>query len=431
MQKKILAQMSLQKDIYSLIIDKRITDDFFDEGLHRIIFRLFFYYYKAYFTFPSQDDVKYLIDNSKHDDDIKSNMLAFYVGLVTSPVEQNNDFIINTLIKEHKSKLTTDMLLSTAKLVQDGNLEKAMEVVKSGVVTCESLGKANMGSVEVTKTTQETIDEYDESKSGKDQSYICSGFKTLDNCTKGIEPGQLWIVEGWLKAGKSMFLLNIGYNAWLTGKNVLYVSAELGEKQIRRRFHSRASELPYNQIKFATLNAENEEKYKNFVSSFKDRPNYFEIMYQPGCSTLNILQKINALKMVKKPDMVIVDYIGIMTPMKRGSSHHENIGNVGLELRNMAGSEQVAMWAAHQQNREGKMEDKEGAEYASGSIDIPRHADIYMSIKVDNDDEKELTGRYTISARTLASRDSEGCSFKCQVWGDRMMIKEKNEYGNY
>jgi replicative DNA helicase len=64
------------------------------------------------------------------------------------------------------------------------------------------------------------------------------GFKNLDDVTEGIEPGEMVILTGHTKHGKSKLATNIAYNVAQSGKTVLFINTEMTKLQVARRFNA-------------------------------------------------------------------------------------------------------------------------------------------------------------------------------------------------
>jgi replicative DNA helicase len=67
---------------------------------------------------------------------------------------------------------------------------------------------------------------------------LSTGYKGLDGLLEGFEPGEMLILTGHTKHGKSRLATNIAYNVAQQGKDVLYVNTEMTKLQTARRFNS-------------------------------------------------------------------------------------------------------------------------------------------------------------------------------------------------
>lgn len=428
-EKKVLSQLLNNVKNYSIIIDRKISNTLFNDRYCQILFDLIYKFYLKYSNNPSRDDLEAAMINQGYVNEDKLSVFALYFEVTNNIDNSSFDYLLDALVEETKKRYLKSSLEKSISCLQNNQLDDLLDVFRSSVVHCEDLSVAKTED-NLIETTEIRRKRYELAKIPDRSKNIMSGFQTLDRVTGGQQPGEFWVIEGWAKAGKSMFLLNYGYNAWVFGKNILYISAELSEIQVARRFDSLSSEVPYNHLKFGALTPENEQYYYKYLDDLKQKKNYFHIVFEAGCSLLNVKQKIKDLTQKAKPDLVIIDYLGICTPVKKYTTRAEEVGGIAWEMANLAKREKIPIITAHQKNRQGQLAGKLGIEYTGESIKVPQHCDNYVAIKVANEDEKKLSTRYDLDVEILVSRDSEVCRFTCEVFSDRMKIVEKT-FSNY
>ncbi|MEM2175253.1 MAG: DnaB-like helicase C-terminal domain-containing protein, partial [Candidatus Micrarchaeia archaeon] len=92
---------------------------------------------------------------------------------------------------------------------------------------------------------------------------ILTGYASIDKATSGMKPGELVVVMSGFAEGKSTLLLNIAYNVFKQGFNVVYFSLEMPYVQVVRRLDSLVSGIPYRKIKEGTLSVDEKVSLKN------------------------------------------------------------------------------------------------------------------------------------------------------------------------
>ena len=76
------------------------------------------------------------------------------------------------------------------------------------------------------------------------------GTGGLDDILKGgLAQGELGIMMMPTGTGKSIFLINVAGNAILQGKNVIFITLEMSELEIRNRFSMYLSGIPYEEMR--------------------------------------------------------------------------------------------------------------------------------------------------------------------------------------
>lgn len=70
------------------------------------------------------------------------------------------------------------------------------------------------------------------------------GYKSLDTMTEGFEAGEMMVLTGHTKHGKSQLATNIAYNVAQRGGTVLFINTEMMKIQLARRFNMLAGQEP-------------------------------------------------------------------------------------------------------------------------------------------------------------------------------------------
>lgn len=219
---------------------------------------------------------------------------------------------------------------------------------------------------------------------------IDTGIEPLTLATGGWHGGELITVIGRTGQGKSIVLLNFAYSAWLSGKNVMYVTIEMPMQQQKRRLYSRMTGVDYFKLKNAQhLSNEElifvEQKIKEIKS---DRDNVFMFLDAPAkCHAAFIENRIaNFEKSTgKKMHFVIVDPIYLM--MSNNGDDDDMVGAVSWDLKLLARKLDVPVINANQINREGHKRHLAGREMdamdSASSDRLGQNSDVMLGIISD------------------------------------------------
>lgn len=144
----------------------------------------------------------------------------------------------------------------------------------------------------------------------------------------GMAPGELHIIQGPPKNGKSSFGCYLGSNFLLQGKVVFHVSLELKELDVMIKYAARMSNLS-----FAELNTVDMETYQQRMERFRKlQPNLFVQYWTEGtASSLNIRSWVSRIrsKYNVTPDVILIDYDDLMLPVGGQSDDmYENSGKI-------------------------------------------------------------------------------------------------------
>lgn len=143
-----------------------------------------------------------------------------------------------------------------------------------------------------------------------------TGFPKFDEAFGGgFAPGELHIIQGSPKTGKTTFACNIGANALSMGKTVFHVSLEISDLDVGNKYAMRITGLDYKEI-----NNIHSDVYQEKIKDFeKYKPNLF-INFWPerSANALNIRSWISKIrsKYGKSPDVIILDYDDCLLPIR-------------------------------------------------------------------------------------------------------------------
>jgi replicative DNA helicase len=197
---------------------------------------------------------------------------------------------------------------------------------------------------------------------------IPSGYDKIDLATGGWRPGEFNLVLGRPEQGKSVLLLNFGYNAYILNYNVIYVTIEMPYEQQKNRFYSLATRTSYNKIKMPHLMSDEEivfveNKYRKLKEEHK---NYFFFIDAPAqCTTQFVGSRISAFESTngQKADLLIIDPVYLMTPSD--TKAEDKVGVVSWDIKLLARSKNIPVLGASQFNRESHKRHTTGKEVDS------------------------------------------------------------------
>jgi len=183
---------------------------------------------------------------------------------------------------------------------------------------------------------------------------IPTGIAHLDHMMKGgLKRGTLGVLLAPPKRGKSTALINIGFAALanLSGLNVFHYTLEMDEQAVLRRYDSR---LMGNLVK------QRRDDPSGFVAELQRRVRkriHGKLVvkeYPTRSATVDTIRSNLSIHVAQghAPDLVIVDYAGIVKASQRraGEYRHEQ-ASIFEDLRALAGEFDCAVWSAQQANR--------------------------------------------------------------------------------
>ena len=148
-------------------------------------------------------------------------------------------------------------------------------------------------------------------------------YTELDDKTAGFQPSDLIIIAARPSMGKTAFAINIAENvAVLDQRPVAIFSLEMSKEALLRRMICSQSRVDSHKFRTGFLGKEDLEKIRNGIDSLLQAPMYIDDT--PGLSLTEMRAKARRLKRQHGLDMVVVDYLQLMSATAPGGKRYEN-----------------------------------------------------------------------------------------------------------
>lgn len=203
----------------------------------------------------------------------------------------------------------------------------------------------------ISAVVKDAIHEIEEAGKNKDSLVgVPSGFTGLDKLTSGWQRSELIIVAARPSMGKTAFALSMARNIAIDhGKSVAIFSLEMSAVQLANRLIVSETELASDKIRNGRLS---ESEWKQLDAKIKDlvkAPIYIDDT--PGISTFELRAKCRRLMAQHKLDIVMVDYLQLMTGPENAGSREQEVSTISRMLKSIAKELNVPIIALSQLNR--------------------------------------------------------------------------------
>lgn len=184
--------------------------------------------------------------------------------------------------------------------------------------------------------------------------------------------------------GKSITLKNLALNFLIQGYRVLYLTLELSEDLVGRRFDTMISGV--SSAIWRDHVDEIAEKVSKFKTISKDQ---LVIKYLPSGTKayeIRAYLKEYQLQYGQMPDLVCLDYLDLMAPNKQVSADNvfEKDKQCSEQFRNLLNEYNMVGATASQLNRSAVDADTHSHAHIAGGISKINTADVYVSIHLTN-----------------------------------------------
>ena len=206
-----------------------------------------------------------------------------------------------------------------------------------------------------------------------------SGFIDLDHMTAGFQPSDLILVAARPSMGKSSFVLNITqYAAVKEKKSVAFFSLEMSKEQLTSRMISAEAMIDAQKIRNGNLETTDFERLLNGASVLGEAKIFIDDT--PGISVADLRAKCRKLKLTHGLDLIIIDYLQLMTGSARSESRQQEISEISRSLKAIAREMQAPVIALSQLSRavESRSEHRPMLSDLRESGAIEQDADVVM-----------------------------------------------------
>lgn len=179
---------------------------------------------------------------------------------------------------------------------------------------------------------------------------VPTGFIDLDRLLGGLQPSDLLIVAGRPGQGKSGFCLSIAKNAsQLHKKHVALFSLEMSNEQLVQRLISQETSIDSQRLRLAALQDDEWPLFTQAVSALGETHIYLDDT--PAITPLQLRTKARRLHMELGLDLIIVDYLQLMTGESRFENRVQEVSYISRNLKALARELNVPVLAAAQLSR--------------------------------------------------------------------------------
>ncbi|TSC83446.1 MAG: replicative DNA helicase [Parcubacteria group bacterium Gr01-1014_17] len=247
---------------------------------------------------------------------------------------------------------------------------------------------------------------------------VSTGFKELDLKLSGFQKSDLIILAARPSMGKTSLALDIArQTATLNQTKVAVFSLEMSSQQLVDRMLAAESRVDAWRLRTGKLTQEDEfAKIRDSLDRLSKAPIYIDD--QPGANILKIRSVSRRIKHEKGLDLIIVDYLQLMTPTNtRIDSLVQQISEISRSLKQLARELDVPVLTLSQLNR--NVETRGGKPRLSDLRDsgsIEQDADVVMFIHRE-DKYKEDSDKPNV-AEILIEKHRNGPTGKVELYFD-------------
>ena len=276
-----------------------------------------------------------------NDDNLIAKIGATYITDLTEIVPSTNNIEQYCKIVSEKATLR-EMIINFGNLISD--------CYESNVPLLEIIEKAErfIYNMSVNKTKSEFIPLKDAItpavvkiaelyQKNNHMTGVSSGFKALDAITSGFQPSDFILLAARPSMGKTSLGLNFAQNAAFRGKKIVaFFSLEMSCQQLVMRIISSEAEVDSKKIRVGSQTNAEWTKIAILNSTVADNDVQLYIDDTSSISVGEVRSKLRKLKAQVGLDMVVIDYLQLMTTNSRNENRQQEISTISRELKAIA-----------------------------------------------------------------------------------------------
>ncbi|AHJ97294.1 primary replicative DNA helicase [Hymenobacter swuensis DY53] len=348
----VLGALMLEKDALTTVIDILKPQSFYKDGHQRIFKAILNLFDKS-----EPIDILTVTHELREMGELEVAGGAHYVANLTfkvnsaANIEYHARIITENAIKRELIRIASD--------IQRDAFEDTTDVFNLLDTTEQSLFEVSESNIrknfdDMRSLMGKAIKELEEKKDQKDGlTGVPSGFSALDRVTSGWQPSDLVIIAARPGMGKTAFVVSAMRNAAVEFKKpVAIFSLEMSSLQLVNRLISAEAELDSEKIKKGNLADYEWAQLNHKISSLSSAPIYIDDT--PGLSIRELRTKCRRLKAHHDIQMIIIDYLQLMTGNtdgKGGGNREQEIASISRALKGIAKELNVPVLALSQLSR--------------------------------------------------------------------------------
>ena len=352
LEEAVLGALMLEKDALTNVIDILKVESFYKEA-HKVIFQAIL----DLFTESQPIDLLTVTTQLRKNGALEVAGGAFYVTELTSKVASAANI-------EYHARIITEQsikreLIRISSSIQKDAFEDTTDVFELLDAMEQSLFEISEKNIrknysDMRSIMRDAMTELEARKNQKDGlTGVPSGFTALDRVTSGWQKSDLVIIAARPAMGKTAFVLSVLRNAAVDhNRPVAIFSLEMSSVQLVNRLISSEAELDSEKIKKGTLADHEWAQLIHKTAKLSKAPLYVDDT--PALSILELRAKCRKLKAQHDIQLVVVDYLQLMSGDSKGGfggNREQEIASISRALKKIAKELSIPVIALSQLSR--------------------------------------------------------------------------------
>lgn len=243
---------------------------------------------------------------------------------------------------------------------------------------------------------------------------VPTGYRGLDEMTTGFHPGELILIAARPSMGKTSFGMNIIGNASIRAHKCAAVfSLEMPAEQLVLRLLCTEAKVDMQRVRRGQIEDDEWLKLSEAMALIAEARLFIDAT--AGINVTGVRSKARRLQMEEGLDIIMIDYLGLMTGVGKFGSRQEEVSSISRSLKALASELGVPVIALSQLSRAptGRSNHRPVLSDIRDSGAIEQDADVVMFIHREEyyDDKPENKGL----AEIIIAKQRNGALGTCQL----------------
>lgn len=383
-QTKVITSLLTNKQFLQNINDV-LSDEYFSNQAHKWIVNETMRYFTKYHTYPSMDVFK--VEIKKLDNEVlalavKEQLKEAYK---TSDTANDLQYVEEEFAAFCKNQQLKKALLSSVDLLNEGDYDSIRHLINNALKSGQKRDLGLLYEKDIELRYREDT-----------RCPIPFPWPTFNKITQGgYGKGDLVLIFGNPKGGKSWTIVAMAAEAVKLGYNIVYYALELGEDYVGKRFDAYFTGIPVDQV----------DKHRDKVeAAIAKLPGKLIIKgYPPKRASLNTIeQHLHQIQDQAEVDGqkleingIFIDYLDLLKNRnKTRTERKDDIDDVYTDAKGLAKELMIPIISPSQANRSGAEKEILESSHIAGSFDKIMIGDIVISLSRGRKDKLNGTGRW-------------------------------------
>lgn len=351
LEEAVLGALMLDKDALPVVIDILQSVSFYSEAhvaIYKAMIRLF--------ERSQPVDMLTVTEELKKSGELEKVGGAYYLVELTNRVASaaNIEYHARIIAQKH---IQRELIRVSTKTIKDAfedttDVFQLLDEAEQGLfsITQQNLSRGYEGMSSLLSKFQKQMEELTAKEDGL--TGVPTGFTDLDRLTSGWQPSDLIIVAARPGMGKTSFTLALAKNAACDfNKPVAVFSLEMSNVQLVQRIVSLEAEISGSKMRNGNLEDYEWQQLHSAIEGMSEVPIFIDDT--PSINVFELRAKCRRLKMQHDIQMIIIDYLQLMSggSEKSSGNREQEISSISRALKGLAKELNVPVIALSQLSR--------------------------------------------------------------------------------